>query len=309
MKEKYKDETFLARWIANELSVEELEEFQKTDEYLQFKAINEASQFLKAPSYDKETVLSKIKSKTLQSNKKVVKLVPSWVYGAVASIALLVSFFVFNTNSNNNNLTTFATNYGEQTTVVLPDNSKVYLSPKSEISFYKEQWNNNRKLNLNGEAYFEVEKGKTFTVNSTEGSVTVLGTKFTVNTTKNCFEVICYKGKVKVITTNNKNVILTKGKAFRNFNNLVEKWNLTDNQPTWINGETTFNNAPLSQVIKALENQFNIKFDTSKIKTTQRFTGTFTHDDVNIALQTVFAPMKISYKLAENSTVVLTYSK
>ncbi|CAM1366596.1 conserved hypothetical protein [Tenacibaculum litoreum] len=306
MKINYKDETFLARWIANELSAEELKEFQQTEVYHQFKAIDEASQLLKTPSYNKEEAFSKIKTNlgSIKTNKKVVKLVPTWVYGAVASIALLISFLYFN-----NNTVDFSTSYGEQITITLPDNSKAHLSPKSEITYKKQNWENKRELSLKGKAYFEVEKGKSFTVKSNQGNVTVLGTKFTVNTSENYFEVQCYEGKVKVTSKSKEEIILTKGKAYRNYSNSSEKWEFVDSVPSWVKGESSFNNTPLDQVIKALENQFKLKFDASRIDTSQRFTGTFTHEDVNIALQTVFAPMKISYKLAENSSVVLTYSK
>ncbi|WGH76227.1 FecR family protein [Tenacibaculum tangerinum] len=301
----YKNNTFLARWIANDLSDEELKEFQQSEDYHQFKAINDASKLLKAPSYNKEAafdmITQKIQSK--KTGKKVIKLIPAWLYGAAASIALLISFLYFN------DTTTFSTNYGEQLTVSLPDNSKVHLSPNSEITYKERIWNKERALSLKGIAYFEVEKGKSFTVNSTQGKVTVLGTKFTVNTSKDYFEVMCYEGKVKVVSKNNEEVLLTKGKAYRNYKNSSEKWIFNNIEPSWINGESSFNNVPLEQVVKSLENQFNLKFDTSKVDVNQRFTGTFTHENVNIALQTVFAPMKISYKLAKNSFVVLTYNK
>ncbi|WP_437824883.1 FecR family protein [Tenacibaculum mesophilum] len=300
----YKEETFLAKWIANELTAEELKEFQKTDVYHQFKAIDDASQNLKTPFYDKEEAFNKLKTDIKQSkaNKKVVQLVPKWMYGAVASVILLISFLYFN-----NNTVDFSTKYGEQLTITLPDNSIAYLSPKSEISYDKQNWNNKRELFLTGKAYFEVEKGKSFTVKSNEGNVTVLGTKFTVNTSKNYFEIECYEGKVKVTSKSKEEIILTKGKAYRNYNNSGENWEFVGSVPSWIEGESSFNNTPLHQVIKALENQFKLKFDTSNVDTSKRFTGTFTHKNVDVALQTVFAPMKISYKLAENSSVILTY--
>lgn len=302
----YKDETFLARWVANELSAEELKEFQQTEAYHQFRAIDDASLLLKNPSYNKKETFNKIMKniEPVKTNKKVVKLIPTWLYGTVASIALLISFLYFNNSTSN-----FSTNYGEQLTITLPDNSKAHLSPKSTITYKKRNWDDKRELSLKGKAFFEVEKGKSFTVKSNQGNVTVLGTKFTVNTSEGYFEVKCYEGKVKVTSKNKEEVILTKGKAYRNYSSYIEKWEFLDSVPSWIVGESSFNNTPLHQVIKALENQFKLKFDTSKIDTNQRFTGTFTHEDVNIALQTVFAPMKISYKLAENSSVILTYNK
>ena len=304
MKINYKDETFLARWIANELSPKELEEFQQSDVYHQFKAIDDASQLLKAPDYNQKEALTQIQNKlqSKEANKKVVKLIPNWMYGAAASIALLISFFYFNYST-----TDISTSYGEYSTITLPDNSTVHLSPNSTVSYKKYKWDANREVSLRGKAFFEVEKGKSFTVNTTEGNVTVLGTKFTVNTSKNYFEVLCYEGKVGVTSKNKGETILTLGKAYRNYNEKAEEWTFNSDSPSWLKGESSFMNTPLYQVIKALENQFNLKFDSSKIDTEKRFTGTFTHEDVNIALQTVFAPMKISYKLAKNSTVILTY--
>lgn len=307
MKHKYKDDNFLARWVANDLSPEELKQFQNSEDYQKFKAINDASQNLKAPDYDQSEVFKTINEKTSNNSKntKAINLIPNWLYGAAASIAIIFSLFYF----NNNNTANFSTSYGEQLTVTLPDNSIVHLSPNSVLEYDKKDWKESRNLDLTGEAYFEVEKGQTFTVNTTEGNVTVLGTKFTVNASNNFFEVHCFEGKVKTFSTkNNHETILTQGKAYRAYNNNNENWDFTEQNPTWLHGESSFTNAPLNQVIIALQKQYDLKFDTSKIDTKKRFTGTFTHKNVNIALKTVFAPMKISYTLAKNSSVILTYN-
>jgi ferric-dicitrate binding protein FerR (iron transport regulator) len=46
------------------------------------------------------------------------------------------------------------------------------------------------------EAYFQVKKGQTFSVNTTDGVVKVLGTHFNVKQRKNYFEVNCFEGLV-----------------------------------------------------------------------------------------------------------------
>ncbi|WP_408648506.1 FecR family protein [Tenacibaculum pacificus] len=217
---------------------------------------------------------------------------------------LFLTVFYFNSNND----TTFSTKYGEQITIKLPDNSIAYLSADSSLEFTEKNWNKNRNLSLTGKAYFEVEKGKTFTVHTKKGDVVVLGTKFTVNSSKNIFEVQCFEGKVKAISKNKNEVVLSKGKAFRVYQNKSENWSFIKKNPSWLNGESSFNNAPLSEVILRLKKQYNLKFDINKIDINKRFTGTFTHDNVNIALKTVFAPMNISFKLAETNLVILTYN-
>ncbi|WP_275316708.1 FecR family protein [Tenacibaculum bernardetii] len=304
MKQEYNDETFLARWIANDLSSDELNKFKDSEDYHQYKKINDASQLLKAPHYNKETVLNKIKEEksTKKKPKKVFKLSPSWMYSAAASIILLLTVFYINKNNTSN----FSSAYGEQIIIKLPDNSTAYLSPGASLEFDKKNWSEKRDLFLTGEAYFEVERGKSFTVNSKQGKVVVLGTRFTVNTSNNFFEVQCFEGKVKATSKNNSQAILTKGKAFRVYDNKNENWEFSKEKPSWLKGESNFNNAPLHKVILTLEKRYNLKFNTNKIDVNRRFTGAFTNNDVNIALKTVFAPMKISFKLAENSSVVLT---
>ncbi|CAM1346628.1 FecR family protein [Tenacibaculum insulae] len=306
MKNKFTEDTFLARWVANDLSPDELKQFEESDDFHQFKKINDAAQQLKAPDFNKTDSFTKI-SKKLTKKKatlKVIKLAPKWMYSAAASVILLLTVFFL--NNNDNSVANFSTKYGEQTTVKLPDNSIVQLSADANLKFNKENWDNNRLVTLSGKAYFEVEKGSSFTVSTNEGNVTVLGTKFTVNASKNFFEVQCFEGKVKAISKNKNEIILTKGKAFRVYKNTSENWIFSSENPSWINGESTFNNTPLSNVILTLEKQYNLNINTNKIDTTKRFTGAFTHNDVNIALKTVFAPMKISFKLAENSSVILT---
>ena len=72
------------------------------------------------------------------------------------------------------------------------------LNSKSTITFNKHNWDTNRTLELNGEAFFDVEKGNTFTVKTSQGNVSVLGTEFNVNASVDFFRVSCYEGKVKV---------------------------------------------------------------------------------------------------------------
>ena len=79
------------------------------------------------------------------------------------------------------------------------------------------------------------------------------------------------KEKLRLLQKNNNEVILTKGKAHRIFNNDSESWNFDQDSPSWIHGESSFNNTPISQVITALEKQYKIKFDTSKIDLNKRF--------------------------------------
>ena len=295
------DDIFLARWLNDELTSKELEEFKSSPDFLLYQKIAEKSSELLPPPFNKEVIFSKIKSKIeKQKETKVRKLIPNWMIGAVASVAVLFVVFFFI-----NQPTTYATKYGEQITITLPDNSKVVLNSKSEISFSEKNWKSNRKLNLKGEAFFKVTKGSNFTVKTDQGSVTVLGTQFNINTRKEFFDVQCFEGKVQA-KTNKHQSILTQGKAFRKTKNSSPiNYSITAKEPTWKEGESSFNNTSLKHVIVALQNQYNIKIDASKIDVNQKFTGSFTHKNIKVALQTVFVPMKIGTTFTKGKTVLL----
>lgn len=302
--EKYsQDETFLARWISGELSPEELNEFKKSKDYPVLNRINDASQRLEVPKFDQQNLFNKLeqyKTNCLQQEKRTIKLIPNWAIAIAASVVIAFGLFYFLTGEAHYN-----TGFGQQLAVTLPDRSQVQLNSNSDLDFKSLNWKSNRELNLEGEAFFDVEKGQSFKVYTEEGVVEVLGTEFNVISRAHYFEVRCQEGKVKVTSkAANGEVVLIPGNAVRIVNNKLEKWDYNINEPNWLIGESTFQNTPLSQVIISLENQFGITFDTSNINLSERFTGGFTHKNLNLALKTVMTPMDISYSVVDNKIIL-----
>ncbi len=305
MEKQYSDDTFLARWISGELTPKELSEFKKSKDYKNFKRINEGSQNLSVPAYNKNTAFSNLQT-DLNKKNKTVKLIPNWAYSAAAILVVALGIFFF----LNHRTSHFKTGIGEQLVVTLPDNSKVNLNANSSISFKEKGWSENRILEFSGEAFFDVEKGSSFKVNSKQGIVEVLGTEFNVISRNNFFEIKCYEGKVKVTGSGNSDLaLLTLGKAFRRYKNKNKNWTFIEKTPTWIQGESSFKDLPLHEVIKALENQYKVKFDSSHINLERRFTGSFTHKNLKLALQTVFNTMDIIYTRSKNNTIILKDKK
>jgi len=308
MEKLYQDKTFLARWISGKLTPEELDEFQKSKEYPVYNRINDASLGLEPPKFDQQALFRRIEHNKLNKQsqeKKVVKLIPNWTYAVAASIIIIFGLLYFlNAESH------FNTGYSEQLAVLLPDNSKVQLNSNSGLDYKSRNWKNNRELNLEGEAFFDVEKGQSFIVHTDEGTVEVLGTEFNVIAREHYFEVRCQEGRVKVTSNiENGEVILLPGNAVRVVNKTMEKWDYNITEPNWLIGESTFHNTPLLQVIIALQNQFELTFDTKNVDLSERFTGGFTHKDLNLALKTVMIPMDISYSVDNNKIILENLGK
>ena len=304
MEKNFLDDTFLARWISGDLSTEELEAFKKSGDYHKFNKINEGAQKLKTPAYNKQAAFSKLQQQLEpeKDNKKIEKRMPIWMYSGVAAVLVMAFgiFYFLNLQPH------YQTGFGEQLAVMLPDNSKVQLNANSQIDFNSKGWEANREVKLVGEAFFDVEKGVSFKVLTGIGVVEVLGTEFNVIARQNFFEVQCYEGRVKINSLEAKEaVILNKGKAFRMVNGDLEKWTFTNRKSSWLQGESSFRNTPLSQVIKTIENQFNVTINASKIDANKKFTGGFTHKNLKLALKTVFETMNILYTIKDENKIIL----
>lgn len=294
----FDSENFLARWANNELTITEKQAFEQSEDYMYYQAILEGTDILEVPAYDKENAFEKIKQQKFEDSK-VISLFPKWAVGIAASlVALLGLWFAFN-----NNATTFKTNFGEQLAVLLPDNSEVILNAQSKLEYSEKNWAKERTLSLEGQAYFKVKKGSSFTVNTKAGKVEVLGTKFSVQDDATIFEVICYEGKVK-ITSDQITKTIVKGEAIRIIDKNLETWSIIEQDPIWLTDRSSFKNVPLKQVLKALEKQYGKRIDATAIDENQRFTGSFTHDNLDVALRTVCESMEINFTFKDENTIV-----
>ncbi|RED91494.1 FecR family protein [Marinoscillum furvescens] len=188
---------------------------------------------------------------------------------------------------------------GEIKTIDLPDGkSTVTLAPGAIISWLPDDWaETNRALSLEGKAYFDVEPGSPFAVNATNGTVEVLGTTFTIDQFESSLEVVCYEGRVRATNLKGTDVTVNAGEGYRYHEGTWESLPPTYNEPTWINGKSSFHKAPLTQVLANLQQHYEINISDTAINTERRFTGTIPHDNLQVALQLVFEPLGIRYTL------------
>lgn len=205
----------------------------------------------------------------------VLKIVPLHkkiiVYAAAAVVALILA------------LPTMAFFYtkdvvsprGQHVSAVLPDGSKVELNAESSLSYKPYWWRFNRSVKMNGEAYFEVSKGKKFSVHSPSGVVAVLGTSFNVLDRSGKYNVTCLTGKVSV-ESNNHTLLLEPGTAAKLEENrlMFSKVNDVSERIGWISGRFSFAATPLKEVIEEVERQYNIKVKYSD-KNNYLYTGNF----------------------------------
>jgi len=169
----------------------------------------------------KEASWEEFQSKAFPLKKKKFKI---WRYAAAAAIIIFMLIgtgIYFNRGPLEDDIflaSNVIENYTSKVkTVVLPDSSRVELNPNSKI-IYANNFADNRKVEIEGEAYFKVKKDKKhpFQVFCNETTTTVLGTSFTVNGyPKKEISVALYEGSVQMtVKDQDKKWILVPGEKF-----------------------------------------------------------------------------------------------
>jgi ferric-dicitrate binding protein FerR (iron transport regulator) len=297
---KMKEDIKLAKWLDGRMTEKELREFEALPGFETYRKIKEYSGVLTAPDTDIENIYQNV---TRNKNKRsgVRKLNP-WLakIAAVLVVTLGLSYFFYTTHTTNTIAET-----GNRTEFLLPDNSSVVLNSGSEAEFRTWNWDNNRKVELKGEAFFKVAKGKKFDVITNLGTVTVVGTQFNVKARENRFDVTCFEGKV-IVKSNGKEVTLTPGQsvAFEKGKNIIVPLEEAD-QPGWITYEIDFHNEKLANVIAEMERQYNVTIDLPEEGSYSPFNGPLPMNDLNTALDNITTIYNLKTE-REGGKIILT---
>ncbi|MCV2484352.1 FecR family protein [Flavobacterium sp. SH_e] len=294
-----KKNRLLAKWLNDDLSPDELAEFEASPDFEKYQKIKNYTAHLETGDLDENAMLSTILSQK-KTSTKVVPLYKKWAFKAAAIfvLALGISFaikvFVPQTET---------ADFGKKTAFSLPDNSEVVLNSGSEIHYKKWNWDKNRHLELKGEAYFKVAKGRKFEVQTNLGKVTVLGTQFNVKARKNRFDVVCYEGRVKV-NYNNIQVLLTHGQSVRFENGKQIQRTVNALQPEWMNDQICFYKENIRSLLDEVERQYNIKIELNTKDTISLFTGKLPAKNLNTALQIISTTYHLEAKKVSDNEII-----
>lgn len=290
----------IKKWLDNELSETEAQAFEALEHANLYKEIIEEAQRFNGETHAKvdtfEALEQQLENKTTSSF--------NWLsFGLKIAAALVVGIAIF-TLFGKDNINSFQTDYAQNETITLPDNSVVKLNERSQLEYNASKWDDKRTLDLKGEAFFDVEKGKRFDVTTEFGNVSVLGTEFNILSRDSIFKVSCYEGLVQVVYEN-KTVKLPAGTEFVLKSGTAKQIAIAVAEPYWLKNMSVFENASINDVLRDIENQFNItilkEFDNNDIM----FTGAFEHNDLDNALQSVTQPLGLIYEITNNKEVTI----
>ncbi|OEK00885.1 hypothetical protein BFP97_04890 [Roseivirga sp. 4D4] len=310
MADKINDsEDFLARWLSGDLTPQEKEEFENSADGAEFKEIIGSVDKIALPEYDVESELAKLKARRSTSaptETKVVQFGSLFKYAAAAVVVIGISLVYFLTRPN---YTVYETLAGQIENITLPDQSVVTLNSNSRLRFDPDKFDENRRLLLDGEAFFEVTKGINFEVETDQGTVRVLGTSFNIWNRNELLDVVCYTGKVNV-SKREFSKDLTPGDGVRiDQGSFKRAWKkeVGESKPSWImSGVTELENVTLKEALDELRNVFGIDIKSTSVLDETPYTGNFPNDDVNAAIKLVLRADNIEYQYdSTNKRLVL----
>ncbi len=151
--------------------------------------------------------------------------------------------------------------------ITLPDGTKVWLNAGSSLKYPMSFAKNERRVRLEGEAFFEVTKdsARPFKVLSKGQEIEVLGTAFNVNAypDNTTIKTTLVKGKVKLSNNNrySEAIYLLPGQQSTNTNNGKIQLANVDTAPftAWKEGLFYFDETPLSDALQQIGRWYNVE--------------------------------------------------
>ena len=174
-----------------------------------------------------------------------------------------------------------STPVGSHYQLVLSDGTKVWLNAKSSLRFPAAFKGSERKVELSGEAYFEVvsNKNKPFIVNAKAMDVKVLGTHFNVSAYDDdaFIETSLLEGSV-VATHQGTSLLLTPGQQayLKGSSGQIGRRSFdADEVMDWKNGYFIFRNEPIDEIMKKIGRWYNIEVAYQGKMTREAFGGKY----------------------------------
>ena len=261
-----------------------------------FSAVNReaASVYNKDKAFENFRNRVESRKKTQSTSRQGFSLSAIWRYAAVVAIMIA----------------------GSKTKLYLPDGTLVWLNAGSRMTYSQGFGVDNRKVELEGEGYFEVKRNEKvpFFVKTKDLQLQVLGTKFNFRDYPEDHEVIVslLEGKVELnnLLRKEKEAVLAPDEraVLNKANGLLKVESVTaSNASQWTDGYLFFDEELLPDIAKKLERSYNVKIHIANDSLkTFRFYGNFVRREQSIqeVLEALASTEKMQYKIEERNITI-----
>lgn len=205
---------------------------------------------------------------------------------------------------------------GGQYKLQLPDGTDVWLNSASSIRYPTAFQDRERKVEITGEAYFEVARNEArpFVVEASNTEVKVLGTRFNINSYENeqAVKTTLLDGKIAVALRAGQHretgepIVLQPGQQAIAISALTVVDDVNVEQVmAWKNGFFSFKNADLTTVSRQLERWYDIDVIYAGNIPERHFTGELSRDLTLLQVISVLSEMDVKFKIEGKTITVM----
>jgi hypothetical protein len=193
--------------------------------------------------------------------------------------------------------------FGSRVSFTLPDSTRGMLNSGSKLT-YSMPFSSNRKVGLEGEAWFDVkhDAANPFEIRAGNSNLKVLGTSFNISAypAENYIEVVLSRGKVEFSDdANSSKVTMFPSERLIYHDGTISK-SVTDPAKfnSWTEGKLVFRGDRMAEVGRRIERWYNVKFELADRELEKySFRGTFVDDSLEDVLNLLSMTSPISYKI------------
>ncbi len=298
-KESNEDFDSLNEWINQSADNKKMFDLLKDEK-------NMADAFDEFETFDKELAWKRYTVHI--DNLSLRKLIAFWKFAAVFFFLIgCAGILGYLTKENtampqvaNETYTTISTNYGQNSKVILPDSSVVWINSGTTLSYNTNFAVNDRKVKLIGQAFFQVARNENMplTVSCNDLKVKVLGTKFDVYAypEDRNIRVVLESGSVELLKSNDQSTVqMLKPGEKAEFDTENRKLSISNvdvyNYTSWKDGILIFKDESMANVLEKLKRRYNIDIE---VKDKKIFQLIFNATIVNESVDEIFDLMKFT---------------
>lgn len=276
-----------------------------------------STQISRSGSIDTESALAKTKRRIKFPQRNLMQFIQRAAAVLFLAVLLSATYIHFYQPGSNPEVKVsqvieqeISTIYGTRSRFQLSDGTRVYLNSGSKLKFPVEFGGNNRKVELIGEAFFEVtpNPSKPFIVQTSALNVKVLGTEFNLRSDPSSNEIVATLVHGKVILEREADGFTSQLAELKPSEQAVFKINQKaisisteedlDKFIGWKDGKLVFFNDPINEVADKLGHWYNVTVSIGNSNLMKyRFTATFSDEPIEQVLDLLSKSSPIKYQI------------
>lgn len=208
----------------------------------------------------------------------------------------------------------YRTDYGEKLMFRLNDGSRIMLNGNSRLTFSSTgEQGLNTEVWLEGEAYFNIvrledEQQRIFTVQTDDGAIQVLGTRFAVNTFRDETTTVLEEGKVTISNRGSTaDYELAPGQLARfkfNDNKVTVKEVSTPVYTSWTEDKLIFIETPMKEVANRIEDMFGVEVMLAAYVADESLSGSIKSTNLQVVKEALEEILKTAIVQEDNQLFI-----